>query len=141
MISVTSEVTIRRPVEEVFDFLADFRNNPRWCPPELEARNLGEDGGVRRFEVTVKPGPRTLTSVYEVSVDGRPTRITYSGRNEMADFDGAYDLEEAEGGTRVVMSSNLSVRGPSRLLTPIMRRMTRANADRQCSLLKELLES
>lgn len=60
MIEVTSEVTIDRPADEVFAFLADAENNPKWqqgmercqwtsTPPiregsiyEQEARMLGK---------------------------------------------------------------------------------------------------
>jgi uncharacterized membrane protein len=92
MLRTRAEVTIKRPIEDVYEFMADFGNNPKWCPPELEARRVEEDARGSRFENRAKPGPRTLTNLYEVVREDPPERITLSGHNEMADFDGYYEL-------------------------------------------------
>ena len=33
MVRIEGEIVIKRPVEEVFDFVADERNEPRYNPP------------------------------------------------------------------------------------------------------------
>jgi uncharacterized protein YndB with AHSA1/START domain len=142
MLSTRAEVTIDRPIADVYEFMADFRNNPSWCPPELEVRRLDGDGRIQRFENKVKPGPRVLTNLYEVTRADPPRKLTFRGSNAMAHFHGFYELEEAAGGTRVVTVSNLEWRGRvMRLLTPLMRPMGRSNAAKQVRLLKELLEN
>jgi uncharacterized membrane protein len=142
MLHARAEVVIDRPIHDVYEFLADFRNNPRWCPHELEVRALDSDGRTQRFENKVKPGPKVLTNHYEVTRTDTPTRIDFRGHNDMADFHGHYDLDEIDGGTRVVTVSNLASRGRAmRLLEPLMLPMERATAAKQVRLLKELLES
>ena len=32
MIEATGHTTIARPIEEVFDYVADARNEPKWLP-------------------------------------------------------------------------------------------------------------
>jgi len=41
MFTIQQSVTIARPVEQVFAFLADTNNIPRWRPDVLEARSAG----------------------------------------------------------------------------------------------------
>lgn len=141
MITAQAEVTIDRPVEEVYDFLADATNDPRWCPPVQDCRRVGDRGSATaRFEATVKPGPKRMTNTFEISTGARPDRIDWTGSNNMADFDGYYELTETSAGTHVKMVSNLDVHGPMRLLTPIMAVMSRRNADEQFDRLKAILE-
>jgi carbon monoxide dehydrogenase subunit G len=140
MLTGRAEGTIRRPIEDVYEFMADFRNNPQWCPMELEVRRLDGDGRVARFENKVKPGPKVLTNLYEVTRES-PNRITFTGSNEMADFDGYYELTENGDGTHVVAVSNLAMHGRAmRLLSTVMRPMIGSNAKKQLRLLTELLE-
>lgn len=141
MITAQAEVTIDRPAEEVYDFLADATNDPRWCPPVEDCRRVGERGdATARYEATVKPGPKRMTNTFEVSTRARPDRIEWTGSNEMADFDGYYELTATPNGTRVKMVSNLDVHGPMKLLTPVMAVMSRRNADEQFDQLKRILE-
>ena len=43
MITIKSSVSINRPVEEVFQFVADFENYPKWNHNMLECRRTTED--------------------------------------------------------------------------------------------------
>lgn len=143
MVRVEEEVTIDRPLTEVYDFLADATNDPRWCPPVQDCRKVGAGDGAdsTRYEAMVKPGPKPLTSTFEVSTSQRPERIDWRGRNEMADFDGHYALTPVAGGTRVTMVSRLDVRGPMKLLSPVIAIMSRANARKQFAQLEQILTS
>lgn len=141
MITAEATVTIDRPIDAVYDFLADATNDPRWCPPVEDCRRIGSSGdATSRYEATVKPGPKRMTNTFEVSTRDRPQRIRWEGSNDMADFDGHYQLEATPHGTRVKMVSNLDVRGPMRLLTPVMSVMSRRNAREQFDRLKSILE-
>jgi Polyketide cyclase / dehydrase and lipid transport len=58
-VRIERSILIERPFAEVFGFVADPRNDPRWCPKvdsveqiEGEAPGPVEDDGVDRFEVT-----------------------------------------------------------------------------------------
>lgn len=140
LISSKSDITIGRPIEEVYEVLADATNDPQWCPPVKECRQISTGNGVTRYEAQVKPGPRRLTNRFELRTEKRPNRIDWTGSNEMGDFDGHYLLREVDGGTHVEMVSNLDIHGPMKLLSPVMAALSRANARDQCERLKQLLE-
>lgn len=141
MITAQVDVTIDRPREEVYDFLTDATNDPRWSPPVKDCQPLNQpDDTTVRYEATVKPGPKQMTNVFDVSTRHRPERIEWRGSNDMADFDGYYELTPTSDGTHVKMVSNLDVHGPMRLLSPVMAIMSRRNAREQFDQLKQLLE-
>lgn len=140
MFTTQAEVTIDRPIEDVYDFLADARNDLAWCPPVTAVELVEDRGDRRRYRARAKPGPRTLTNDYELVEADRPRRITFEGGNQMADFDGHYELEPSEAGTRVRVVSRLDVHGFMRALGPIIERMSARNATVQVARLKAVLE-
>lgn len=140
MITVEAQATVDRPIEEVYDFLADATNDPQWCPPVEDCRRTGSSpDGTVRYEATVKPGPKRMTNTFEISTPQRPDRIEWRGSNDMADFDGHYELSRTSDGTNVRMVSNLDVHGPMRLLSAVIAIMSRRNADEQFERLKDIL--
>ena len=143
MITVTHEETIKRPVEEVFAFIADPTNDPRWCPPVLEAEQITGDGPGKgaRYRQTVKPGPKRLTSTMELTEYDPNRCVAWQGGNEMAQFQGRYDVEAVNGSTRITMTSNLAARGLLRLLEPLLLRASRSVAVEEFQNLKQLLEA
>ena len=66
MITVTATVDVNRPASEVFAFLADFANNPRW------------QGGMRSAHWTSEP-PHGVGSTYEqvASFLGKEVRSSF----------------------------------------------------------------
>src|SRR5215213_10745469 len=50
---IEREIEIARPVEEVFDFVADPRNDVRWCRKVRSVDRVGDD----RYAVVHKPVP------------------------------------------------------------------------------------
>ena len=42
MPKIEMSIVINRPVEEVFAFLSDFENNPKWQATSVEARKISE---------------------------------------------------------------------------------------------------
>lgn len=142
MLTATHEEIIHRPLQEVFDFIADPTNDPLWCPPVLEAEQIAGDGPAQgaRYRQIVKPGPFPLTNTMELT-EVRPNHfVAWRGSNGMATFHGWYELEAVEGGTRVYMSSSLQPTGIARLLEPILRRAGQNVAREEFENLKQLLE-
>jgi hypothetical protein len=78
---------ILRPVEEVFDFVADQRNEPRYNPDMVRSEKLTEgpiDVGTRfHAEITTRGG--TLPMVIEITHYERPWRL--GSRTEMSGID------------------------------------------------------
>jgi len=58
MFTIQQDVTIARPVDQVFAFLADPANIPRWRPDVVEARSGGPLQAGSEFEEIINFGGR-----------------------------------------------------------------------------------
>src|ERR1700685_2797602 len=74
MASAQHNVEIGRPAEEVFDFLAEGTNNPRWQPPVIHTmRSDGPVGVGTTFRQSVRhPFGFTVSANYRVATFERP---------------------------------------------------------------------
>jgi uncharacterized protein YndB with AHSA1/START domain len=128
---VSRRRTIPAPVGEVWDLISDPYSLPRWWPRTIRVENVDRKGGGRRGEWTkvlgttegrgVRADFRCLSSaeheryVWEQQIDGTPfERHLRSSRVEIS-------LLEEGGGTKVGLTSEQSLRGMSRLGSPMMR--------------------
>ena len=74
MARVSGEILIKRPVEEVFDYVADQRNEPIYNPRMLQSEKI-TDGPIAvgtRFRATARSGRRTVEMLIEVTEFQRP---------------------------------------------------------------------
>jgi carbon monoxide dehydrogenase subunit G len=77
--------TIARPVEAVFDYLADFTNTNEWDPGTVETTRTSGDGGVgTTYANTSEFMGRRTDLVYETLVHERPGRLQFRGTNKSA---------------------------------------------------------
>jgi carbon monoxide dehydrogenase subunit G len=112
-IEVHGEVMIHRSVHDVFDYLADPRNEPGWLPgaksvtmtgegePGLGSTFVGEYAGVGRVEL-------------ELVEFERPSRVTFQGDSVLVRFTDAVVLAPVEGGTRLRAHMTSETRGDAR---------------------------
>jgi uncharacterized protein YndB with AHSA1/START domain len=118
---MAGEVTIAAPVEEVFDMVADERNEPMYNPRIVRANKVsgGPVGAGARFVADPKSmgakGKMTLT-ILEYD---RPHRLHNGVRSSYMEGDGTLTFEEVEAGTRLRWDWNMALVGPSRLLSPV----------------------
>jgi uncharacterized protein YndB with AHSA1/START domain len=128
---VSRRRTIPAPVGEVWDLVSDPYSLPRWWPRTIRVENVDRKGGGRRAEWTkvlgttegrgVRADFRCLSSaereryVWEQQLDGTPfERHLRSSKIEIA--------MQADGErTEVRLTSEQSLRGMSRLGSPLMR--------------------
>jgi hypothetical protein len=66
MARIDGEIVISRPVEEVFDFVADERNEPRYNPRMVSSELLTPEpvglGSRFRAEMRTRPRPVVMTT-------------------------------------------------------------------------------
>jgi carbon monoxide dehydrogenase subunit G len=139
VIEATGTVVIDRPLEDVFDYLADARNEPAWLP-----------GCVRVDKTT--PGPVELGTSFdgtynragrvevELVVYERPRAVTFRARSRIVDFDDAVRLTEEAGQTRLTATMTAQPRGFMRLFSPLMARTMRRQFEANWVHLKAALE-
>jgi hypothetical protein len=133
MARIDGELVIRRPVDEVFDFVADERNEPRYNPRIRRAEKLspGPIGPKTRFHAEAVTLGRTVGMTIDYTAYERPRRLGSSIHMAAADIVGTLRFDPVDGGTRMGWSWEMRLRGPYKLLTPIIagagRRQERAN--------------
>jgi hypothetical protein len=110
---------VRRPAEEVFDFLADIRNEAAWNPriQRIEKTSSGPVGPGAAFEGQYQGlgALRTELVVYE-----RPRRLSFRSLGPRMRLAGTFLLAPTAGGTEIALEASLEPRGLFALLAPLM---------------------
>jgi carbon monoxide dehydrogenase subunit G len=139
MLEARGETTINAPIELVFDFLADMRNEPKWLPGASGVR-LTSDEPVGRGSVFEGNYARAGTVICIVSEHERPGRLTIHGEAKGMSFDDAITLVAADGGTRLTAVMRTEPKGLFKLMAPMMRRVIDKQFQNNWDLLKRTLD-
>ena len=142
---IDDELVIERPVEEVFDFVADERNEPRYNPRMLRSQKLspGPIGVGTRFraEMEMKGRRRPVEMTVEFTDYERPRRLASSTHMATMDIAGTLTFDPVPQGTRMRWEWDLRPRGLVKLLSPVIGPLGRRQEQAIWSNLKRLLES
>jgi uncharacterized protein YndB with AHSA1/START domain len=143
MARIEGELVIHRPVYEVFDFVADERNEPRYNPRICRAQKLspGPIGPGARFRAEAVMLGRTTGMTIEYTTYERPRRLTSSIHMPAADIAGTLRFDPVADGTRMGWSWEVRPRGLYRLLTPAIARVGRRQEQENWGGLKRFLEA
>jgi len=110
-------VTVRRPVESVFAFVADGEKCPQWRPGVIDIERVSGDGVGTRYAQGVKgPMGRRIAADYEITVFEPNRRLEFQTLTGPARPHGRYDFEAADGETRLTFSLDAQLTGLRRLL-------------------------
>jgi uncharacterized protein YndB with AHSA1/START domain len=124
---------IDRPVEEVFAFLADGENDPKFSPRVLEIAKTtdGPTGVGTVYASTVKDAGVKTKREFKITEFDPPTRIRWAevSKNAVTAPEGGYDLAREGDGTRVTIYNVLEGHGFGRLIAPLALRSARKGAD------------
>ena len=127
MAQAEHSVTIDRPIDEVFAFLADGENDPRWRSGVLDVERVAGDGVGARYRQGVKgPMGRRVAADYEVTEFAPPRALGFRATAGPVRPEGRYELEPAGAGTRVRFTLRCTPRGVARLMTPMVARTMRS---------------
>ncbi|HEU4513006.1 MAG TPA: SRPBCC family protein [Nocardioidaceae bacterium] len=143
MAHIAGEVTIAAPVEEVFDLVADERNEPRYNPRIARAEKVGDGpvGTGARFVAEPKGmGAKGAMTLQVVDYD-RPHRLVSSVRSSYMKVDGSLTFAEVDGGTRLSWDWEMGLVGPMRVLSPVLAVIGPSWERRNWVGLKEYMES
>ena len=143
MTRVAGEITIHRPVETVFDFVADETNEPRYNPSMLRAERIsdGPIGTGTRFATELKTMGRAMAMTVEFTRFERPQLLASTTRSWAMQTEGELTFEPVDGGTRMRWSWDVRPRGPLKLITPLIGWLGRRQEQAIWGELKRLLES
>lgn len=142
MARIDGEIVIERPVEEVFDVVADERNEPRFNPRMTRAEKIsdGPIGQGTRYRAEVAMKGRSMGMVTELTAYDRPRRLESTTRMAVMDINGTLTFDPVPAGTLMRWSWELRPRGVLRALTPLLARIGRRQEREIWTGLKCLLE-
>lgn len=143
MSHVEGEIIINRPVEEVFDFVADERNEPRYNPQMLRAKQIsaGPIGRGTRFRAESKVMGRSTTMTIAFTAYERPRRLGSSTHLSTMDIQGTLTFDPTPEGTWMRWSWDLKPRGVLKLMTPLIAQLGRRQEQTIWTGLKRCLEA
>jgi len=141
--TTSAEITIDRPINEVFDFIADNENDPKWCVPVVETTRItgSAPGAGARYSFASQAGLIKLRGEFEISAFEPPGKIEWVGESSIVKFSGQYRLESVGTGTRLEERTTFELKG---LLVPLQGMMIsqyQKTYDTQLERLKALLEN
>ena len=136
---VDETVRIRRPPEDVWAFVVDHRNDPRWCKRVKSVEPAGEG----RWSVTHKPVPlRPPMTLAMEQVAADPPRLLILREEDGASiFEVTYRLEADGQGTRFTQISEFEWKKLPKVLHRTFARGVRGDVKRQLRDLTQLLEA
>jgi uncharacterized protein YndB with AHSA1/START domain len=135
-------VTIRRPVDAVFAFVADGENCPQWRPGVMDIKRISGDGVGTRYAQGVKgPMGRRIAADYEITVVEPNRPIEFQTVTGPARPHGRYEFEARQGETHLTFSLDAELHGLRRLLMGGAVQKTMDAEVRTLDNLKRLLET
>lgn len=140
---VEVSIDIARPAHEVFEFMSDFTNNPRW-QRGMKTCTITSDpplGLGSTYDQVAEMAGREIVSSFEVVAyePGRMVKATTTQSTFPITF--TRMVEPTADGCRVSAVVEGDASGVFRLLAPVMPMMVRRSITRDYATLKELLEA
>ncbi|MCD9025090.1 SRPBCC family protein [Cohnella silvisoli] len=114
-----SSISIRKPVDEVFDFILDGENNNLWRPAVTDVKNTsGKVLGVGTTFIQGMKGPfgKRISGDYEIIGCEKNKLISFKVISGPARPTGKYEFEYDGTETRVTFALSLESKGFARLM-------------------------
>ena len=117
MPSARHSVTINRPASEVFAFVAEGENAPRWRAGVLDIQRVSGQGVGAVYRQGVRgPGGRRVAADYQVTAYQPDTMLAFETVAGPVRPTGEFRLEEADGATTLTLSLQADLAGVKRLV-------------------------
>src|SRR3954447_21323661 len=142
----STTIVIDRPIAEVFAYLADGTNDPKFSPRVLEIVKAteGPPGVGTVFANTVKDAGMKTKREFRLTDLQPPAKIrwTEQSKNIITVPEGGYDLApEGEDRTRVTLHNVLEGHGFGKVIMPLALRGARKDADAFGKRIKAAVEA
>jgi hypothetical protein len=143
MSGIAGEIVIARPVDVVFDYVADQSSEPHYNPRMVRAETVtpGPVGKGTQFRSAVASMGRTAEMLIECTGYDRPTLFASVTTMRQADISYALRFEAAAEGTRMRWSGQVRRKGAVRLPGPVITWMGVRREQRIWASLKKHLEA
>ena len=142
MPSARRQVTIERPVGDVFDFVADGLNAPTWRPGVLDISLASGTGVGAVYKQGVRgPGGRRIDADYRVTAYEPNRRLSFETIAGPVRPTGQFVFDDLDGATRLTFSLQAELAGLKKFLMGGAVQKTMDAEVRAIERLKEVLEA
>ncbi len=140
---VQGDIVINRSIDEVFDFVADERNEPKYNPQMTRADMVTEGpiGMGTQFHSVMNGVGRGAVMTIELTEFDRPRRLGSATHLSSMDINGTLLFEAQGQSTKMKWLWNIEPRGFYKLLGPIVRRFGERQELAIWTGLKKVLEA
>jgi uncharacterized protein YndB with AHSA1/START domain len=142
MAQFTTSLVIRCPVEDVFTFVSNYRNSPRWVSGGLEHTQIST--GPIGVGTVIRTTGRTLGLPIEatriVTAYEPPARYAFKSEYQQMPIITTFLFEPLPGGTRLTVIVEGEPTGLFKAATPFVLRAIRQQFEGDLRRLKALLE-
>jgi uncharacterized membrane protein len=136
MPSASNSITIERPAADVFAYVADGMNGPKWRPGILDIDLASGSGLGAIYRQGVKgPGGRRIAADYEITTFDPPRKLAFRAIAGPVQPTGEYTFEDADGRTRLTFALAVTLGGWKRL---VMGRAVQQTMDAEVASLARL---
>ena len=143
MARIEGEIWIGRPVDVVFDYVADQSNEPAYNPQMVRAEKItpGPVGKGTQFRSAVASRGRTAEMLIEFTGYDRPRMLASTTMMRQADISYTLTFEPAGAGTRMRWAGQVRSKGALRLAVPLITWLGSRQERRIWASLKQHLET
>jgi uncharacterized protein YndB with AHSA1/START domain len=135
-------VAIKHPIEEVFAFIADGEQCPKWRSGVLDIKRVSGEGVGTRYAQGVRgPMGRRIAADYEITAYEPNRRIEFQTTAGPVRPHGRYAFDAAEGGTRLTFTLDAQLGGIRKLLLGSMVQRTMDAEVAALDRVKSILEA
>ncbi len=151
-------VVIKRPVEEVFAFVENPKNEPIWrhSMREVEVETAGgakadvvagSDGGIVPGATGRESGKslgRSFESTWEITEYEPNHRVAFRSTSGPAEYEGVWSYESVDGGTRLTITTRWEIvdrESFGKMSDRVWDKLYRKSLDGDLQTLKRLLEA
>lgn len=142
MIRFTKAVEIEKPVDEVFAFVANLENTPRWNGDVVKAKKMSagpiEAGTVFR---QYRDGPAGAGEAVAITAHWPHERLEVRARLAESPAQMTYEFDEVDGVTRLINEVVIEPKGVMRLITPVVESRVEHSVAENLAELKRVLEA
>lgn len=143
MIQIEHSTTIQKAPEEVFRFLADVSNLPKWQSGTVKSELISEPplAAGSQFREVVLVGPLRLNTICSITELKAPEAFAFEAISRPIDYAGSFRLSVESGGTRVSLRAVAQLKGLWRLMEPVLAGELRKESRAELDKLRRLLEA
>jgi len=141
VIQVSNTIEIALPPTQVFAYVANFENNPKWMPiRQVRKVSKGAVGKGTRFtqQIDLFGASYDVDSVITEFVPHE--RISFEFNAPIFNWRGSYLLEPTAAGTRLSARGNVALSGPYKMAEPVFAPKLRRLINDTAPKLKQVLE-